>query len=42
MEKKNIPHELVIFADEGHGAAKRGNQVIQTGKIIEFFKKYLK
>lgn len=42
MQKKNIPSQLVIFADEGHGASKRENQVKQYGYILEFFNKHLK
>lgn len=42
LEEKNVPHELILFPDEGHGAAKRSNQVIQLGKALTFFEKYLK
>ncbi|MGZ3744025.1 MAG: S9 family peptidase [Pseudobdellovibrionaceae bacterium] len=41
LEKKNIPSSLILFADEGHGAEKKSNQVLQTGHTLEFFKKYL-
>ena len=41
LEAKKIPHELILFPDEGHGAAKRSNQVIQLGKALEFFKTHL-
>ena len=40
--KKGIPTGLVIFADEGHGAQKRDNRVLQTGHSILWFDKYLK
>lgn len=40
--KKGIPTNLVIFADEGHGAQKRDNRVLQTGHSILWFDKYLK
>lgn len=39
--KKNIPSELIIFSDEGHGSAKKENQVLEIGNTIEFFKKHL-
>ena len=41
LEKKGIPSSLILFADEGHGAEKKDNQVLQTGHILEFFKKHL-
>jgi dipeptidyl aminopeptidase/acylaminoacyl peptidase len=41
LERRGVPCELVIFADEGHGAQKRGNRVIQFGDAIVFFRKYL-
>jgi dipeptidyl aminopeptidase/acylaminoacyl peptidase len=40
--KKGVPTGLVIFADEGHGAQKRDNRVLQTGHSILWFDKYLK
>jgi len=33
---------LIVFADEGHGAIKRQNQVLTIGHTIAFFTKYLK
>jgi dipeptidyl aminopeptidase/acylaminoacyl peptidase len=41
LDRKSIPHELVLFADEGHGAQKRNNQVIQIGKALQFFREHL-
>lgn len=41
MEAKGIPGGLIIFADEGHGAQKRNNQVLELGHTISFFKKHL-
>jgi dipeptidyl aminopeptidase/acylaminoacyl peptidase len=41
LEKRGIPSELLIFADEGHGARKRENRVQQTGRSLEFFEKHL-
>ncbi len=41
LTKKKVPSELIIFADEGHGSAKKENQVLEIGNTIEFFKKHL-
>lgn len=41
LEKKKIPTGLIIFADEGHGAAKRGNIVFQLGHALRFFQEHL-
>ena len=32
---------LLLFADEGHGAARRGNQVLELGHVLRFFKTHL-
>jgi hypothetical protein len=32
---------LILFFDEGHGAAKRGNIVSTIGHTIAFFEKHL-
>lgn len=42
LEAKRVPVELMIFPDEGHGAQKRGNQVLQLGHILRFFEQHLK
>ena len=42
LEKKKIPNQLIIFPDEGHGAQKRGNQVLQLGHTLRFFQEHLK
>jgi dipeptidyl aminopeptidase/acylaminoacyl peptidase len=41
LSARGVPVELVIFADEGHGAQKRENQVLMLGRTIEFFRKHL-
>jgi dipeptidyl aminopeptidase/acylaminoacyl peptidase len=41
LAKKKIDSQLIVFADEGHGSAKKDNQVIEVGSMIEFFKKHL-
>jgi dipeptidyl aminopeptidase/acylaminoacyl peptidase len=42
MKKKGISSELIIFADEGHGSAKRDNRVLEIGHMIKFFNAHLK
>ena len=41
LQEKNIPSELIIFSDEGHGAEKRQNQVLMLGHMIRFLKEHL-
>lgn len=41
LTKKKIDSQLIVFADEGHGSAKKENQVLEIGHTIEFFKKHL-
>jgi dipeptidyl aminopeptidase/acylaminoacyl peptidase len=41
LEARKVPAKLVVFPDEGHGAQKRDNRVIQIGESIAFFQKYL-
>jgi dipeptidyl aminopeptidase/acylaminoacyl peptidase len=41
MMKKGIEAKLILFADEGHGVAKRGNRVIYYGHLLDFFAKHL-
>ncbi len=41
LDKKNIPSQLIVFADEGHGSSKKENQILEIGNMIEFFKKHL-
>jgi dipeptidyl aminopeptidase/acylaminoacyl peptidase len=42
LSKRKIPTELVIFPDEGHGSAKRENQVKQFGYALQFFDQHLR
>jgi dipeptidyl aminopeptidase/acylaminoacyl peptidase len=42
LEAKEIPSQLIIFPDEGHGSAKRSNQVLEIGHTINFFVEHLK
>ncbi len=41
MEAKKLPGQLIIFADEGHGAQKRDNQVLMIGHTLRFFEEHL-
>jgi dipeptidyl aminopeptidase/acylaminoacyl peptidase len=42
LAAKGIKSPLIIFSDEGHGAAKRANQVVQFGASLDFFEQTLK
>ncbi len=42
LTARGVPAELLIFADEGHGAQKRENVVQTIGRQLEFFQKTLK
>ncbi|MGE0551226.1 MAG: prolyl oligopeptidase family serine peptidase [Kofleriaceae bacterium] len=42
LARRKIPSGLILFADEGHGASKRSNIVLQLGHAIAFFEKHLK
>ena len=39
---RGVQSPLIIFADEGHGAAKRDNSVIQIGATLDFMEKNLR
>jgi dipeptidyl aminopeptidase/acylaminoacyl peptidase len=41
LDAKKTPSELIIFPDEGHGAQKRENQVLQLGHMVRFFEEHL-
>jgi dipeptidyl aminopeptidase/acylaminoacyl peptidase len=42
LEKRGVKSPLIVFPDEGHGAQKRENKVLQIGHAIDFFEKHLK
>jgi dipeptidyl aminopeptidase/acylaminoacyl peptidase len=42
LESRKIPSPLIIFADEGHGARKRDNRVLELGHTLQFFETHLK
>lgn len=37
LEKNDIPYEVLLFQDEGHGIMKRANQKVLDMKLVEFF-----
>ncbi len=41
LAAKKIPSRLILFADEGHGAEKRSNQVLEFGHLMQFFSEHL-
>ena len=41
LAARGVPAELVVFADEGHGAQKRENQVHMLGRAVLFFREKL-
>lgn len=41
LAARKVPAELVLFADEGHGAQKRENRVQMFGQALLFLKKHL-
>jgi len=41
LETRKLPAKLMIFPDEGHGFAKRENQVIAMGHTVRFFQEHL-
>lgn len=42
VRRHKVPVEYVVFSDEGHGFAKKANQIEGYGKILVFLDKYLK
>jgi len=41
LASRGVDSEMVIFADEGHGAQKRDNQAAAIGYTLRFFQKHL-
>ncbi len=41
LEKRGIKSPLIIFPDEGHGAAKRANRVVEFGAVLDFLEQTL-
>ncbi|AUC14287.1 S9 family peptidase [Tenacibaculum sp. SZ-18] len=42
VKKNGVPVEYVLFEDEGHGFAKKENQIEANSKILKFLDEYLK
>lgn len=42
LKARGIPAELILFADEGHGSAKKDNKVTELGSVLRFFETHLK
>ncbi len=42
LEKRGASSPLILFADEGHGASKRANLVLEIGHVIRFLEENLK
>jgi dipeptidyl aminopeptidase/acylaminoacyl peptidase len=40
--RAGVPTELILYADEGHGAGRRENQVLMIGHIVRFMDEHLK
>ena len=40
--KTGVPTELIVFADEGHGAGRRENQVLMVGHALRWMRQYLR
>jgi dipeptidyl aminopeptidase/acylaminoacyl peptidase len=41
LQARGLASELILFADEGHGAQKRDNIALQLGHMVRFFQKHL-
>lgn len=42
LRQRDIPVELLVFPDEGHGIAKMANQVTAFSRMIDFLNRYAK
>jgi len=42
LQSKNIKSQLIVFPDEGHGAQKKENRVLEWGHTLNFFVQTLK
>jgi dipeptidyl aminopeptidase/acylaminoacyl peptidase len=42
VKKNGVPVEYVTYPNEGHGFAKKENQITTSNKTLEFLNKYLK
>lgn len=42
LERQGARSTLILFADEGHGAGRRANRVLEVGHLLRFFDRHLK
>jgi dipeptidyl aminopeptidase/acylaminoacyl peptidase len=42
LEARNVPSKLILIEGEGHGAARRGAQVLMIGHMLQFLEAQLK
>ena len=42
LERQGARSTLILFADEGHGAARRANRALEAGHLLRFFDRHLK
>ena len=42
LERQGARSTLILFADEGHGAGRRANRVLEVGHVLRFFDRHLK
>jgi dipeptidyl aminopeptidase/acylaminoacyl peptidase len=42
LAKRGVSSPLILFPDEGHGASKRGNLVLEIGHVLRFLEENLK
>lgn len=41
LESKDVPVELLVFEDEGHGLAKLHNKLVAYPRVVEFLNQYV-
>lgn len=41
LEARNVPSKLILMEGEGHGAARRGGQVVMIGHMLRFLEEHL-
>jgi dipeptidyl aminopeptidase/acylaminoacyl peptidase len=41
LQSRGVASQLILFADEGHGAVKKDNQVLELGHVLRFFQENL-
>jgi dipeptidyl aminopeptidase/acylaminoacyl peptidase len=41
LEKRGVPSRLILVEGEGHGATRRGGQVIMIGNMLRFLEEQI-